>query len=192
MKYLNFLISYVPALWGIVELTMTFLIKKDVKIEFQKSDNRILQFLSWVCTITGAFWGVYLIRNSISFLRSTSAFFPCAGVILMFVGLAIRLISILKLGKYFTMNITIQENHKLIKDGVYKYIRHPSYTGLIVILFGMSIIYGNLISFILVLFPLVIWIFKRIEAEERILLNHFGIEYEEYCKTTKRLIPFVY
>ena len=51
------------------------------------------------------------------------------GLFIIIVGMAIRFISIWTLGKYFTVDVTIRDNHQIKKDGFYKIIRHPSYSG---------------------------------------------------------------
>jgi protein-S-isoprenylcysteine O-methyltransferase Ste14 len=78
----------------------------------------------------------------------------------------------------------------LVKQGVYKYIRHPQYTGLLLLSFGMIAEWATLPT--LILFPVMIVMYLRLaKREENDMLNEFGDEYREYMKATKMFIPFV-
>ncbi len=85
--------------------------------------------------------------------------------------------------------LEIKEGQKLVKTGIYKYIRHPMYTQswLWVILTG--IVAAN--SFVLV-FGIVTWgfmYFTRVYNEEKIMTEEFGDEYTNYMNQTGRLLP---
>lgn len=78
----------------------------------------------------------------------------------------------------------------LVTSGVYKYIRHPQYTGLLLLSLGMIIEWATLPM--LLLFPVMVYMYLRLaKREEQDMLKEFGEEYEEYMKRTKRFIPFV-
>jgi protein-S-isoprenylcysteine O-methyltransferase Ste14 len=96
------------------------------------------------------------------------------------------------LGKFFTVNVTILEDHKLKQDGFYKYVRHPSYSASLLSLFGYGVSLNNWISLVIVTTAALTAFLIRIRIEEKTLTEHFGSEYVEYKKKTKRLIPFVY
>ncbi len=84
----------------------------------------------------------------------------------------------------------IKENHKLIKTGIYAYIRHPIYLGVICTFLGVQFIVGSyLLLLFMILLPLMS--FYQAKKEEKILLMHFGKEYEEYKKKTNYFLPFV-
>lgn len=110
---------------------------------------------------------------------------------LMLFGMLIRWSAITTLGKYFTFNITVQPNHHLVETGIYKYIRHPSYTGLILIFCGMGFYFSNWLSLLLLGIPISGVLAYRIYIEEKVLHQAFGKLYEQYCAKTKRLIPKV-
>src|ERR1041385_7191828 len=59
------------------------------------------------------------------------------GAVFIWCGIALRLWSILTLGKFFRVTLTVQESHHVVTDGPYKYLRHPSYTGLLLALIGI-------------------------------------------------------
>lgn len=114
------------------------------------------------------------------------------GVALVWVGIILRFIIIRSLGKYFTVDVTIREDHKIKKEGFYKYIRHPSYAFSLLTSLGLGLYLNNWFSLILAfLIPFIAFSY-RITVEERTLIEQFGEEYLEYRRKTKKLIPFIY
>ena len=96
------------------------------------------------------------------------------------------------LGKYFTVDVTIRKNHLLKKDGFYKYIRHPSYSFSILTFLGLGIILNNWYSLLCVfIFPTSAFLYC-INIKEKVLIETFREDYLTYCKTTKKIIPFIY
>ena len=87
--------------------------------------------------------------------------------------------------------LQIVEDQRLVTEGVYGHIRHPLYLGEIARNLGFTLVLSSLYSFALVLAGCLFLPF-RMEIEERMLLERFGEEYEEYMARTKRLIPYVY
>lgn len=121
-----------------------------------------------------------------------SNFLRFTGLILMFFGICIRFISLRVLGEFSTAELTIQKDHQLIKNGIYSYLRHPLYLGVILILLGIPIIFSSLYGLscvIIIGLPILVY---RIKIEEDALAEAFGNEYLEYIEKTKKLIPFVY
>jgi protein-S-isoprenylcysteine O-methyltransferase Ste14 len=103
-----------------------------------------------------------------------------------------------KLGKFFTYTIMVKKDHKLIDDGPYQYLIHPSYTGQVgvMILFVLYML-GFQLSFMWLLgLPIIGMILsvlkKRITIEENHMLAEFGETYKKYAEERYRLIPFVY
>ena len=115
-----------------------------------------------------------------------------AGSVVLLLGLVFRLWSILVLGRYFSVDVAIQESHEIVRRGPYRYLRHPSYTGLMIGFLGFGIALGNWLSLFLAVFPTTAVILYRISVEEQALLAEFGEEYERYRAATKRLVPGIY
>ena len=113
------------------------------------------------------------------------------GLALFVVGSVLRLAPVFVLGSRFSGLVAIQEKHKLVTSGLYQVIRHPSYLGLLVALFGWALIFrssiGVLIS-LLLLPPLI----ARMNSEETLLESEFGEQYLAYRRRTWRLMPFLY
>jgi protein-S-isoprenylcysteine O-methyltransferase Ste14 len=106
-------------------------------------------------------------------------------------GLIIRIVAIGTLKKNFSSRLRIREGHTLVTNGIYHWIRHPAYLGLILLLLGIPVLLSSVLGFLVMLLivPLLI---HRMKLEEKMLIGQFGAEYEEYMKGTKRLIPFIY
>jgi len=123
---------------------------------------------------------------------SNSNIFVVIGYTLLIGGLAIRWFSVLSLGKEFNVSLSIIKNHNLKTNGIYKYIRHPSYTGLLVYYLGLAILMQNIFSIILLTILPFIAVFNRIRIEENLLSMYFKNNYKIYSEKTKKLFPFIY
>jgi protein-S-isoprenylcysteine O-methyltransferase Ste14 len=119
-------------------------------------------------------------------------FIPYLGLLIIIAGMVFRFIAILTLGKMFTVNVTINDNHKIKTDGLYSIIRHPSYSGSILSFIGFGISLNNWISLIIITILILSAMLYRIKIEEKLLIDHFGSDYLEYSKKTYRLIPWIY
>ena len=93
------------------------------------------------------------------------------------------------LGNYGTVSISIEDNHELVKEGPYKFVRNPMYDGFLIMIFGYCICNYGFISFIIVDSIIYIVLDKRARMEEKLLTKRFGIEYEMYKESTGRYIP---
>ncbi|MDN3695541.1 isoprenylcysteine carboxylmethyltransferase family protein [Chryseobacterium tructae] len=114
------------------------------------------------------------------------------GEALILIGIIFRFIIIRSLGKYFTVDVTIKEDHKIKKEGFYKYLRHPSYAFSLLTSLGLGLYLNNWLSLIFAFVPPFLAFAYRIKIEEQALVEQFGEEYIEYRRTTKKLIPFIY
>lgn len=115
-----------------------------------------------------------------------------AGIFAMCFGFILRHWSIYVLGKFFRTTVELEKDHKLVRRGPFRYIRHPSYSGIILFCIGYGLVAQNWLSFIAaVLFPTIALLY-RIKIEEAALVQGIGVEYEEYQKNTKRLIPMIW
>lgn len=149
-------------------------------------------YLLWVVifsSITAASWyGETHTPN----LFDGGAWIRDVSIAVMIAGLVLRWIAILTLGKFFSSNVAIHATHTVIKTGLYRWMRHPSYTGLLLSLFAVGLHTRNWISMLMVIVPTTAALLYRIHVEEIALRDHFGQEYIDYSRQTKRLIPGVY
>jgi len=114
------------------------------------------------------------------------------GLVTLIIGIAIRWSAILTLGKYFTGTVLIQPGHQLVRAGLYRYVRHPAYTGSLIAHLGLGLAFANWLSLALCVIPFVIAVWYRMHVEDEALRKAFGIAYVDYSKDTKRLIPKLY
>jgi len=187
--YLSVLI--ISGLWVISEIGLAVYARaskrEDVSIQERTSFKR-LWLVIIPCTIIGGFWS----PQPLGMVKFARAYVMGGGLGLLILGMIIRWKAVFTLRKYFTVEVSIVKNHKVIKRGEYKYIRHPAYAGSLLSFFGLGWALGNWISFLVIFFP-ILWAFlKRIKVEERMLLTALGEEYANYMKTTRRLIPKIY
>jgi protein-S-isoprenylcysteine O-methyltransferase Ste14 len=107
-------------------------------------------------------------------------------------GLAVRWTAILTLGRFFSTSVAIHRDHRLVRTGPFRLVRHPSYSGLVLLLLGLGISFGNWLSFVLIVVPFITALLYRIRVEEYSLVEALGQDYVEYCKTRKRLVPGIF
>lgn len=113
------------------------------------------------------------------------------GVVLFAAGGALRLWPVFVLGRRFSGLVAIQPGHRLVTNGVYSVIRHPSYLGLLVNSLGWALAFRSGVGVLLAALtipPLI----ARIRAEEALLRTEFGAAYDAYCARTSRLVPGLY
>ncbi len=128
-------------------------------------------------------------NSSTSTSTSTSTFF---GIFLFITGLVLRWTAILSLGKSFTVQVAVKQDQRLKTNGVYRYIRHPSYTGILLYMIGLGMVMQNWICMLILFILPLIAILNRIAYEEKLLGDHFGRDYTHYTGKSKKLIPWVY
>jgi protein-S-isoprenylcysteine O-methyltransferase Ste14 len=114
-----------------------------------------------------------------------------AGFLFVF-GLSLRWIAIGSLKRAFTVKVTILKDHQLKTDGVYRWVRHPSYTGMYIYGLGYGLALNSPLCMVLVLLAVWISTYARIPVEEAVLESHFGEAYINYKSKTWRLFPGLY
>jgi protein-S-isoprenylcysteine O-methyltransferase Ste14 len=119
-----------------------------------------------------------------------TVFLQITGAAICVYGLVFTLWARYTLAGNWSGDVTFKEDHELIRRGPYRIVRHPIYTGLLVMWFGTAIYLGQLRGVIsLLLVTLGFWI--KLRQEERLLLRHFPDAYPAYRHEVKALIPFI-
>jgi protein-S-isoprenylcysteine O-methyltransferase Ste14 len=114
------------------------------------------------------------------------------GLALTAAGLVFRANAIRQLGRYFTPEVTIQPGQHVVDRGLYRFLRHPSYTGTLITILGFGLAQTNGLSLgIMLALPGLAYGY-RMRVEEAALSEALGEEYRAYMRRTKRLIPFIY
>ncbi|MFL6586615.1 MAG: methyltransferase family protein [Luteimonas sp.] len=115
-----------------------------------------------------------------------------SGCTLMLAGMLFRWWAIRVLAEHFTVDVAIAADHKLIRSGPYRTLRHPSYTGLLVTFVGFLCVLGSWLAPLVVAAPLWFALRGRIRIEEAALSAAFPVDYPEYARTTRRLLPGIW
>jgi len=118
--------------------------------------------------------------------------FAFAGVVLFVAGLLLRWWAIITLGRFFTVDVTIEKDHELVERGPFRVVRHPSYTGVLLAFVGFALTLGNWAAGLVILLPIGAAFVHRINVEENALSGALGTQYTYYMRRTKRLVPFIY
>lgn len=147
--------------------------------------------LIWV-TIPVAIFAAVFLEHSVSLPIFHKPDFQYVGVAVILAGILIRLVAIYTLGRFFTVDVTIRQGHQLKQDGLYRYLRHPSYAASLLSFVGMGITFNNWLSLLVLVAAVLASFINRIRVEERVLIQHFGAEYLAYKKSTSGLIPLVW
>src|SRR3954463_15112508 len=108
------------------------------------------------------------------------------------VGLAVRWWAIVTLGRFFTVDVVIEKDHEVVQRGPFRWVRHPSYSGVLLAFVGWAMTLGNWVAMAVVLVPIFVAFRRRMNVEEEALSRALGKRYREYMKRTKRLVPFIY
>ncbi len=179
--------------WGI--LIMYWFISG---IMAKKSDFKEALFMQFIFYWLPLILAVYLLGpderfgNSLikgNFVSNTN-FTGVIGLSLSYIGLVIACWSRYLLGKNWSVSVQKKEDHELIKSGAYKLIRHPIYTGLILMFLGNAVIVGKWRGLLGVFIVFISFWFK-LKKEEKWLTDLFGNKYKEYMLKTKALVPWL-
>lgn len=114
------------------------------------------------------------------------------GIALTWAGMAFRLWAVLTLGAFFRTSVVVQEGHQLVTAGPYRWLRHPSYTGVIVTMTGLGLALGNWVSLAAMAILPTVAIVWRIHVEERALAEKFGDSYRDFRKSRSAVIPAIW
>ena len=96
------------------------------------------------------------------------------------------------LAAYFTYQVEIQADHRLVEEGLYQRIRHPGYLGQLLVFLGVGLALANWLSIVGLLVPVTVGFVWRIRVEEAALRVRFAERFDGYCRRTRRLIPWLY
>lgn len=112
--------------------------------------------------------------------------------VLFVTGLTLRWTAIGSLKHAFTVKVSILKDHQLKTDGVYRWVRHPSYAAMYVYGLGYGLAFHSVLCVFLVLAAVWISTHARIQVEEKVLEQHFGAAYRTYKAKSWRLFPGIY
>jgi protein-S-isoprenylcysteine O-methyltransferase Ste14 len=111
------------------------------------------------------------------------------GLLVMWLGLTIRVWAIAALGSAFRTTVEVDPGQAVVSKGPYEWVRHPSYTGLLLIVSGFGLARGNWLALATCVVVPLAALLRRIQVEEAELNRVLGDPYRAYQRRTKRLIP---
>jgi protein-S-isoprenylcysteine O-methyltransferase Ste14 len=179
----------VSAAWVASEIILALFLRATGN---DKAKDESSLWLLWVTICLSITIGIVVASRGTGFVRAAFPASSYVGLGIVVLGLFLRWSAILTLRRYFTVDVAICENHAIIDRGVYRFLRHPAYSGSLFSFFGLALFFANWLVFIIIFPPILFAFLARIRIEESVLLAQFGEKYSHYSARTKRLIPFVW
>jgi protein-S-isoprenylcysteine O-methyltransferase Ste14 len=143
-------------------------------------------FIVWIfLLLITSFWNIQ------APLYSLKSPMNVVGALIFIIGLIITVNAQMTLKLNYSSTLRIREGHQLITHGIYKHVRHPVYSGVILRAFAIPIYATSLLGFLFALTAIPLFNY-RIGVEEKMLIEEFGDEYLEYTKATWKLFPYIY
>lgn len=183
------IVMFVGLAWMLSEILLIFATRSR-----KESEDRDKGSIKWLNVVIYSSIAVAVTMGSLGIgrIKGLPPAAPLTGLAMLVLGIVIRWTAIFTLRRFFTVNIVIQKDHRLIRSGLYRFVRHPSYSGALISFWGMGLVFSNIVSLVVLVIPVTIAFIKRIDIEEAALLEAFGEEYEEYKKKSKKLFPLIY
>jgi protein-S-isoprenylcysteine O-methyltransferase Ste14 len=187
---MNALSSIIYLAWFISEIMLHRILRGGDQADKKKQDKGSLAFI-WIVII------VFINIAVLVAIKTPYAIIPGqlmnrVGLSVILLGMILRFVSIVQLGRLFTVVVTIRKDHRIKKDGLYSILRHPSYAGSLLSFLGFGLSLNNWLGLAISFIPVFAVFIYRMNVEEKMLTEQFGEEYTEYMKHTSRIIPWIY
>ncbi len=186
---LNYLSILIYVSWFISEAALNIKLRSK-ETDKQGADKNSIRVI-WI-TLSIAVTAGFFLADYSPFAIGDYLVVHLTGLLLILLGMTLRFMAVRSLGKMFTVDVTIREDHALNTSGMYKYLRHPSYSASLLSFLGFGIALNNWLSLAVVFIPVLLSFIYRVNIEENVLQQQFGDEYRNYMKKSYRLLPFVY
>ena len=174
------------AVWTVIEVRQALNRRTDATNKDRGSLRAVRLF-----ALAGVLLAALALRVTAASIQYSAVMFGIS-LAVVWAGLGLRWWSFRTLGRYFTFTVMTSANQPVITTGPYRVLRHPSYAGIMLILAGIGLTYGNWLSLAaLILVPLVGFTY-RINVEEAALSSTLGDAYTTFAGGRKRIIPFVW
>ena len=136
--------------------------------------------------------GAAIALAAVTEARATAGAHRAAGLVVMWLGLALRVWAVAALGRAFRTTVEVDPDQTVVSTGPYRWVRHPSYSGLLLIVAGYGLASGSWLTLLVcVVLPLPALV-RRINVEEAELARVLGDPYRAYAARTKRLVPGIW
>jgi protein-S-isoprenylcysteine O-methyltransferase Ste14 len=191
MKLFSTLLSIISIVWIIFEILLV--VRDRIQGKGRTGNDRGTRYYNFIAIALGITVASVLEGNSKFFFPSrwSDAVF-WIGLCIIVLGFGLRIWAVIILGTSFRTTVETHTDQQVVRSGPYRLVRHPSYSGLILMCFGFGIALQNWLSLAFaVILPLVALLY-RIRIEEAVLVSSLGSDYEKYQRETKKLIPWVW
>lgn len=189
-----------PVARAVFDVALGLFAALELVIRISTTRNRAKGTQEWgslIVVVAGL--GVGIVGAVLIALRLTWAAIPVGrlalvvvGIVVMVLGIALRAWAVVVLGRNFTVYVQVRDDQPVVDSGPYRLLRHPSYTGLLLVCLGIGLALGNWLALIVVVVVPAAVIVVRIRVEERALVAGIGEPYRRFMATRKRLIPWVW
>src|SRR5215467_2604236 len=114
------------------------------------------------------------------------------GLTIFLLGLAVTVWAYHTLGRFFSLEVQVQREHRVVNTGPYRLLRHPGYAGVLFGFVGLGLALQSWVSLLVLLLATTTALAYRARIEEKFLVAELGDEYVLYMARTKRLLPYVW
>jgi protein-S-isoprenylcysteine O-methyltransferase Ste14 len=142
--------------------------------------------------IGGVLGGIELANRGVGPIVSARWPLFVIGLVLMAAGIFVRQWAIFTLGRFFTVDVRVHPDQTVVERGPYRWVRHPSYSGLLIFFVGLGLALSDWLSVIVLAILPAAGLLVRIRSEERALLAALGENYRRYAATRRRLFPGIW
>lgn len=149
--------------------------------------TRSLLVVGWLAAFAGAMWLAEQFGPESGW--RLGRWHAAAGLLVMWIGLAVRVWAVIVLGSAFRTTVEVEAGQPLVDRGPYRLVRHPSYSGILLIAVAFGVTLGNWLSVVILLVIPLGTMLRRIAVEEATLTEVIGQPYIAYKERTKRLVP---
>jgi protein-S-isoprenylcysteine O-methyltransferase Ste14 len=177
------------AVWVIGERILSL---RDLRSGAWKSRQDAGSFLSVTAGIVAGFLAGLALASGHTLSLPAPVVWVAVGLIIAWAGMLLRLWAVLALGRFFTTTVVVRAEQTVVTGGPYRFVRHPSYLGVLILLFGFGLALGDLASAVAMVVLPTMGLLWRIKVEEAALRAELGDRYIEYCKGHARLIPGIW
>jgi protein-S-isoprenylcysteine O-methyltransferase Ste14 len=191
MTIFSAVLQGVTAIWIASEI---YLFARDrIQKRGRTGKDRGSRFFILLSTIGGIAVAAVVNRTAAFFFADGgTSWLSWVGVATMVAGVSIRMWAVRTLGGSFRTTVETHPGQHVCQEGPYRFVRHPAYSGVLLICIGFGVAVQNWLSLAVAVVPSVAAILYRIRVEERELASSLGTEYVQYQKRTRRLIPWIW
>jgi protein-S-isoprenylcysteine O-methyltransferase Ste14 len=187
---IEFFFNALTSVWAVGEVLLIVLTQ--TRPGEGKIQDRGSQIILWIVIVASLWIDQWMHRFFPIDMPGSSTWLTPTAFGILVLGLGVRGLAVFTLGGAFSTNVATRAGQKLQRSGLYSVVRHPSYLGLELILLAFALHARTWACFAVVLVPPTLAVLYRIHVEETALRLAFGADYENYSRSTKRLIPGVY